>query len=101
VEGRSRAAVDDTTLADSGDSTDSGDSADEFLTYDSAADVYQKIDFGTPSGGSFSRIFEEGTTRHLQVSQREPKRAQGRPKASRRQPKTVPRSAKGAKWAPQ
>ena len=45
MEGRSRAAVDDTH---SGDSADSGDSGDEFLTYDSAADVYRKIDFGAP-----------------------------------------------------
>ena len=57
MEGRSRAAVDDTTSADSGDSADSadsadsGDSADEFQTYDSAADVYQKIDLG-PSHGA-------------------------------------------------
>ena len=42
LEGGSRAAVDDTH------SGDSADSADEFLTYDSAADVYQKIDFGAP-----------------------------------------------------
>ena len=48
VEGRSRAAVDDTHSADSADSGDSADSADEFLTYDSAADVYRKIDFGAP-----------------------------------------------------
>ena len=51
MEGRSRAAVDDTTLAAVADSADSGDSADEFLTYDSAADVYQKIDLG-PSHGA-------------------------------------------------
>ena len=52
MEGRSRAAVDDTTSGDSGDSADSGDSGDEFLTPNSAADVYQKIDFGPPGGPS-------------------------------------------------
>ena len=70
MEGRSRAAVDDTH---SGDSADSGDSGDEFLTPNSAADVYQKIDFGTPLEGQFLRIFKTSATRDPEAAQREPK----------------------------
>ena len=85
MEGRSRAAVDDTTSADS------GDSGDEFLTPNSAADVYRKIDFGTPLDAQFSRIFREGATGDPKAAQREPKGAQGRPKASQKGPKAAPR----------
>ena len=53
VEGRSRAVVDATWLAGSGESGESAESGDEFRTYDSAADVYRKIGFGTPLEGQF------------------------------------------------
>ena len=107
MEGRSRAVVDDTrsgirwSPVESRESADSGKSGDEFQTYDSAADIYQQIDFGTPSGGSLSRIFHkgpQGIPRWLKGSQREPKVAPRRPKESQSQHQGV---LEGAQWLSQ
>ena len=60
AEGRSRAVVDDTWSAGSADSVDSGD---EFQTYDSVADFYQKVSsetHWTPNLQRFSRGSHKG-----------------------------------------
>ena len=52
MEGGDRAVVDATVLPDLQDSwdlPDLPDSGDEFQTYDSAADFYRKVEFGTPT----------------------------------------------------
>ena len=79
MEGRSRAVVDDTGSAEPGESGESAESGDELQTPNSAADVYQKIDFGTALQGQFSSIFQKGATRDSKVAQREPKGAQRHP----------------------
>ena len=72
----------------------------EFHTYQTAADVYQKIGFGppwTPNFLGFSRKEPQGTPRRPKGSQRRPK---GGPKGAKGGPKGAKGGPKGAKESP-
>ena len=79
----------------------------KFRTYDSAADVYQKIGFGPPwrvNFQGFSRKGPQGTPRRPKGSQRESKGAprcpQGGPKGAKESPRAPKREPRGAQSQP-
>lgn len=80
------------------ESGDSGDSANQFRMLSFVADVYQKVDFGTPwkiNFQSFSKKDPRGTSRRLEWRQRDPKGAQSHSQGSKREPKASPKVTKG------